>query len=380
MQKAMQEMLKKNLHKVSSSTRSMAAPLACGAGLAQGIDFAKFSVPGPMLELIDRQIGLAKDGAGEPLKIVCNCLVNRIIQQNGKALALDTSRGVVSLGNAKLILAMGTVPPATLLMNSFPENTAIGNRFTAHFISAIVARIPKADYEFCNQLADLEFGAIYMAGTGGTDNQQYHVQLSIIADQNPEKNVGLAGRYAPDVVATASKEQLANSEDHLIFVCAVLGGMDHKNKNNFLRLNGGSDPSNNITLQAIANENDHQTWDAMDQGAFEMLELALSPNGSKNVDYWHPKNEDLLNSEGSWEKSRPTKTAIRVPGLVHEGSTLWIGEETDGAPVGFDYRPYGVDNVYITGGGLWPTSGSWNPTMTMVALTIDLAKRLQKGL
>jgi choline dehydrogenase-like flavoprotein len=34
-----------------------------------------------------------------------------------------------------------------------------------------------------------------------------------------------------------------------------------------------------------------------------------------------------------------------------------------------------VENVFVTGGGLWPTGGSWNPTMTMVALAQDLADR-----
>jgi choline dehydrogenase-like flavoprotein len=41
--------------------------------------------------------------------------------------------------------------------------------------------------------------------------------------------------------------------------------------------------------------------------------------------------------------------------------------------VGLDYRPRGVENVYVTGAGLWPTSGSWNPTLTMVALAQHLA-------
>jgi choline dehydrogenase-like flavoprotein len=35
-----------------------------------------------------------------------------------------------------------------------------------------------------------------------------------------------------------------------------------------------------------------------------------------------------------------------------------------------------VENVYVTGAGLWPAGGSWNPTMTMVALAQDLADQL----
>jgi hypothetical protein len=31
--------------------------------------------------------------------------------------------------------------------------------------------------------------------------------------------------------------------------------------------------------------------------------------------------------------------------------------------------------VFVTGGALWLAGGSWNPTMTMVALAQDLADR-----
>ena len=62
---------------------------------------------------------------------------------------------------------------------------------------------------------------------------------------------------------------------------------------------------------------------------------------------------------------------------MHEGSTLWIGDETSGeSPAEMNYRLRGVDNVYVTGGALWPASGSWNPTVTMVALAQDLADQL----
>jgi choline dehydrogenase-like flavoprotein len=56
---------------------------------------------------------------------------------------------------------------------------------------------------------------------------------------------------------------------------------------------------------------------------------------------------------------------------------MWIGNEED-AVVGLDYRPKGVDNVFVTGASIWPRGGSWNPTLTMVALTQHLADKLTK--
>ncbi len=53
---------------------------------------------------------------------------------------------------------------------------------------------------------------------------------------------------------------------------------------------------------------------------------------------------------------------------------MWIGSSEDTeVPVGLNYCLQGVDNVYITGGELWPTSGSWNPVVTIVAMAMHLA-------
>nr|WP_294934764.1 GMC oxidoreductase [uncultured Flavobacterium sp.] len=372
MQKQLQQMLANNLSSVTSATRSMAAPLAAGSGVQEGLDFAKFSTPSVLLDLANKQAELSERGMGSPLKIAGDCIVTRIHEQDGVATALETSRGVVNVGDAKVILAMGTLPPTTLLMNSFPQVKRAGERFTAHFITSVVARIPRKDYDFAKQLSELELAAIYMAGVNPNSGMQYHVQLSVLSDRDPIKNAQKAARYMPDVVATASMAQLTSSEDYLVFVCAVLGEMDFRNSENYLRLNGQSDPTTNVMLQAVAGEIDLQTWDTMDEGTFQMLENALSPLGAQNVEYWHGEP-----NEGVWTNERPPVTQRRVGGLVHEGSTLWIGKEDEGV-VGLDYRPHGVENVYVTGGALWPASGSWNPTMTMVALAQDLADNLLK--
>ncbi|MEP7093122.1 MAG: GMC oxidoreductase, partial [Flavobacterium sp.] len=372
MQTELQQMLASNLSRVTSATRSMAAPLAAGSGEQQGLDFAKFSTPSVMLDLAIKQSDLNKEGQGSPLKMAANCIVDRIHQQNGVATALETSRGVINVGDAKVILAMGTLPPTTLILNSFPQVKKAGERFTAHFITSVVARIPRKDYDFANRLSELELAAIYMAGVNQNSGMQYHVQLSVLSDKDPIKNAQKAARYMPDVVATASMAQLTSSEDYLVFVCAVLGEMDFRNPDNFLRLNGQSDATTNVTLQALASETDLETWDTMDQDTFQMLEEALSPKGSTAVEYWHGDA-----NEGVWMSEHPPINQRRVGGLVHEGSSLWIGKDDEGV-VGLDYRPNGVENVYVTGGALWPASGSWNPTMTMVALAQDLADNLHR--
>jgi hypothetical protein len=340
------------------------------------IDFTKYSTPGPLLSLlVKQQQRRQEDPSRGRLRIVTQCTVQRILQQDGVATALETSRGVVNIGDAKLILAMGTVPTTTLLLNSFSTNQVpwAGERFTAHFISSIVARVRRDAYDFGSQIANLELAAHYVAGTANTpgNKNQYHIQLSTLADQNPEENQETAARHMPDVVATASMKQLASSREHVVFVCAVLGEMEYGNTDSWVRLHEpNGDPTTNVMLQVLEDKQgkDMEVWNAMDQGTFDVLENVLSPS-PEDVEYWHTTHPET--GDGVWRKERPSEAQRRVDGLVHEGSTLAIGEV-----VGLDYRPGKVQNVYVTGGALWPRSGSWNPTLSMVALAQDLAAKL----
>ena len=209
-----------------------------------------------------------------------------------------------------------------------------------------------------------------MAGVDKKSRLQFHIQLSAVASDRPLSNVYDTIRHLPDVVAAPSYEQLATSTKHIVFVCACLGQLDHNNPDNWFRLNEDDDVTCNTTLQVLANDKDNELWDIMDDTTFRVLEEEIIA-GRDKLEYWHPNSDS-----GSWEYSRPSPEMIRVPGLVHEASTMWIGDDKE-APVGLDYRPKGVENVYITGGSLWPTGASWNPTPTMVALATHLADNLE---
>ena len=288
------KMLEDNLSEIESATRVIPAPLAAYAPNQETIDFQKFATPGPLLEWIDLQKSLDKKSEGKPLSVVTNCTVTKLLHQEGKATALETTRGVVNVSKSKVILAMGTIPPTTLVLNSLPEVENAGKRFTAHFITSIVARVPRADYDFGDRLGSLELAAIYLAGNNGSPQGQYHIQLTGISDKEPVKNAATALRYMPDVVSTASKEQLETSENYVVFVCAVLGEMNVDNAENWLRLNNGEDPTTNVTLQAVEDASDSSVWNVMDEGTYQAIEKVLSPKGSANVEYWHgePDTDD----------------------------------------------------------------------------------------
>ena len=79
-----------------------------------------------------------------------------------------------------------------------------------------------------------------------------------------------------------------------------------------------------------------------------------------SIEYWH---QDPDAATGKWSSRRAPTKQIHIQGVVHETSTLYMSdnlEEDTTASVGLDYRPRGCKNVYVTGGSLFPSSGSWN--------------------
>ncbi|XP_024544292.1 uncharacterized protein LOC9651144 [Selaginella moellendorffii] len=359
LQEEIMQLMHSRLHTVSSAMRVMPAPLSIEDG-------SKFSVVGSLLQLVLRQRTLAKQGHGAPLRIVINCVVKRISESEG---VLETSKGEVTLSaRTRIVLAMGAIPPATLLVNSIPALAKAPLQFSSHLISAITARVPRKEYPFASRL-DIQqtpqIGAFYLAGVHG--KLQFHIQATVISSPSLEpEDIITMGHRMPDVLTSATPEQLKQSKEYVLFVFAILGEQEIKNSSWIRKNDKDPDLTTNIKLQIQQSRGDMEVWDAMEAGAFQVLENILSPNKSSSLQYW---NKD------KWTSQRPAKKVTRRPGCVHEGSSLPIGDDGNQL-VDLDYRLAGSQNIYITGAALWPRSGSWNPTLTMVALTLDLADRL----
>jgi len=177
-----------------------------------------------------------------------------------------------------------------------------------------------------------------------------------------------AARECPDYAAAATYAQLKGSEKHIVFVCATLGEFTEDNTDNFVKLNKTRDPSCNITLQFTLTENDKLLWDVMDEATYQTIET-MSGGSTSDIEYWDTDTN-------SWKKDKPKASTIRIPGIVHEASTAFVGLKKNGGSVDSFYRPHGVKNVFVTGGALFPTAGSWNPTLTMCGFAQDLARKL----
>ena len=63
----------------------------------------------------------------------------------------------------------------------------------------------------------------------------------------------------------------------------------------------------------------------------------------------------------------------------HMGATRMSAQPEDGY-VDIHCRVHGVDNLYIAGGSVFPTSGYANPTLTIIALAARLGDHLAEQL
>ena len=60
----------------------------------------------------------------------------------------------------------------------------------------------------------------------------------------------------------------------------------------------------------------------------------------------------------------------------HPAGTCRMGVDPDGAVVDANLKLFGLENLYISGASVFPTSGTANPTNTVVALALQLADHL----
>lgn len=120
-------------------------------------------------------------------------------------------------------------------------------------------------------------------------------------------------------------------------VCASLGEFYEFNEDNFVQLNNGKDQSTNVKLQFTLHENDSKLWDVMDEATYQTIEV-MSGGETSNIEYWDVH-------KGKWVKERQPKEAIRIPGIVHESSTAFVGPRDEGGSLDETYRPHGVKNV-----------------------------------
>ncbi len=77
-----------------------------------------------------------------------------------------------------------------------------------------------------------------------------------------------------------------------------------------------------------------------------------------------------------WERGE-RRPPVVTGGWHHIGTTRMSVDSKSGV-VDADCRVHGVDNLYVAGSSVFPTSGYANPTLTLVALAVRLARHLSR--
>ncbi|MHC4992267.1 MAG: GMC family oxidoreductase [Planctomycetota bacterium] len=66
-----------------------------------------------------------------------------------------------------------------------------------------------------------------------------------------------------------------------------------------------------------------------------------------------------------------------VTGDWHQMGTTRMADGPERGVVDSDCRVFGLDNLYVAGASVFPTSGVINPTLTLVALALRLADHVR---
>jgi choline dehydrogenase-like flavoprotein len=86
------------------------------------------------------------------------------------------------------------------------------------------------------------------------------------------------------------------------------------------------------------------------------------------------KADWLVGSRRQWQFD-PLVSAHPIGGYHHMGTTRMADSPKQGVTDGFG-QVHGMENLYVAGSSLFPTSGWANPTLTIVALALRTAERI----
>ncbi|KAK1980397.1 FAD/NAD(P)-binding domain-containing protein [Colletotrichum cereale] len=378
LQTAIDSILKDSVTKIPTADYVEPAPLAVGRrSPTSRLRFKKYSVPGSLLGILEQQRQLAKTNKGAPLEIMVDCTVKSMVRSDDDDFVrvVETSKGTLSwTGNkTKIILCAGAIPNATMLLNSFEScRDTFGRRLTGHYVTHISARCPVKNIRGWEKEDTPKIAAAYLAGKDPKSGLQYHVSIKALNSPNPKDDAEDTARECPDYAAAATLDQLTGSGDHVVLVCSALREFNEKNTKNHVTLNKGTDPTCNVTLQYTLSDEDYSCWDVMDTATYDTIKgISGGDEHESSIEWWDETTH-------GWIKTKPAVDTIRIPGIVHDSSTCFMGPKEIGGSLDELYRPHGIENVHVTGGALFPTAGSWNPTMTMCGYAQDLAHKLHE--
>ncbi|GAB3834564.1 hypothetical protein GCM10027610_030430 [Dactylosporangium cerinum] len=290
--------------------------------------------------------------------MVTRCHVRRVRFEGRRAVALETGLGTLPTGPARVILALGTTEATRLMLDSLPAAAdRVGRNLAGNTASWFACRVPRSAFPGLSE-DHAELAALYV--DAATGDRQFHLHVSASATADPDRDLEEIYRLMPDMFGRGTPERVCDP-GHVVILVHGLAELAASHAEPASRISVDSD---GVTVGTFRlGPADRAVWDAMDRAAADLISLMV---GDAETEYWS-------HADQAWVDEVPADR--RMPFAVHETGTLWMGGRPD-AVTDLDGRLHDADNVYVTGGALFPTRGSWNPMLTMTALCLRLARHL----
>jgi choline dehydrogenase-like flavoprotein len=324
------------------------APLAMDAG-REGTS-KKFSAVPVLLEA----------AAQHAVDIVTSCHVERVEHVDGRAVGVVTDAGRIDLRGARVVLALGTTESTRLVLDTLVDAAGhgVGTHLEANTATFLTCRLPRSAFDGLS--ADhVEAAALYVDGR--TPEREFHLHVTACATTDPDRDLRDVYRLMPDMFGDGTPRRVSDPEHVVLLVngLAELAADPAASEPSDVTVG----PDGTTVGRYRLGPADHAVWDAMDaaaDGVIQVLAAGAVP------EYWWPE-------EQVWSTSVPPR---RMPFAVHESGTLRMGRTPETSVTDLTGRVHALDGVYVTGGAVFPTRGSWNPFLTMAALTMRLAQHL----
>ena len=403
-----------NSTEAAKDLSKLEAPLAVQSVTQPGFfPFNKFSAM-PLLTKAARQA--QSDSQGDDVKkqlmIVADCHVKRLILQNGRVTAVQTSQGDLTVpDNGVVVIATGTIESARLAQLSFqgiPNYDLLGKNLMAHLRSNLTIRVPRTSIgSLSPAVKALQASALFVKGRYEHADKtigHFHLQITAAGLEKPDNGTDSEAELFKKVPDIDTFERFKGAtDDHIVITMRGIGEMHPQNPDNFVRLDPEPDEYGvNRAFVAVGDPNDPgqkaanpktfkdaELWDALDRASDDVARVFANGQGF----------EVLLGDDKTWKKVAPDadlsapdalpytyKTGQigsgRRDGLGtthHEAGPLWMGDDPTQSVTNANGHFHHIANAYALGPALFPSVGSPNPMLTGVALGRRLADHLADG-
>jgi len=328
--------------------------------------FNKFSAA-PLLIKAVREAQLDAEAAKTPdvtmpgddvkkrLMVVPMCHVVRLAFDGQRVTRVLTNLGEVAVPDGGVVVvALGTIESTRLALLSFGTAAPfdrVGRNLMAHLRSNLTIRFPRTALPGLSPaIRELQTSALFVKGrVSHPDGSVGHFHLQITAsglDAVGTNSEAKLFKKVPDL-DTLDRLRTTTSTEVVVTIRGI-GEMEPQNPANTITLGGVPDefslPRAVVAMSPTAKDN--ALWDAMDRAAADAARVLA---GGTNFTVVQNQRDGLGTTH-------------------HEAGTLHVGANPASSVTNPDGRLHGVQNVYVVGPALFPTTGSPNPMLTGIAL------------